>query len=443
MRNKLFGHVLFFISVLFWGTHCFASDMKIDIRDVKTSAGIGYWYKQKEGLPLVSMTMAFKNAGFIYDPIDKKGLALLATSLISRGTTKDGESIAKLFQEKGIIFHVSVDSDNAYVTLKTLSENLDFALGLIGEVLVDSPIDEEVFVIEKERQKSDIRRDASDPGQLAHNMLNKVVFGDQPHAYDASGTLDALEGVTIEDVENYRRENFDLDKLVIGVVGNASEEDVSRMLDGALARLGRGQNSKVIGDAVLNIGLRGYVAYDSPQSVIVFAANSIPRKDPKYHVAEVLSSALGGMGLSSVLMQELREKLGITYNVRSGLYNVEGASLFQGILFTDKTTARKGVEAFLRTVQSVKEKGLDKRALEIARAKLVSSTLFSLSRTSSMSQVLVYLQLHGFSADIHNYSARYESVTLEEVNEFAKNFLGDFTIVEVGAENNIDATITS
>ncbi|KJV67137.1 insulinase family protein [Anaplasma phagocytophilum str. ApNP] len=167
--------------------------MKIDIRDVKTPAGIGYWYKQKEGLPLVSMTMAFKNAGFIYDPIDdKKGLALLATSLISRGTTKDGESIAKLFQEKGIIFHVSVDSDNAYVTLKTLSENLDFALGLIGEVLVDSPIDEEVFVIEKERQKSDIRRDSSDPGQLAHNMLNKVVFGDQPHAYDASGTLDAL-----------------------------------------------------------------------------------------------------------------------------------------------------------------------------------------------------------------------------------------------------------
>ncbi|KJZ99541.1 M16 family metallopeptidase [Anaplasma phagocytophilum] len=203
LRSELFGHVLFFISVLFWGTHCFASDMKIDIRDVKTSAGIGYWYKQKEGLPLVSMTMAFKNAGFIYDPIDKKGLALLATSLISRGTTKDGESIAKLFQEKGIIFHVSVDSDNAYVTLKTLSENLDFALGLIGEVLVDSPIDEEVFVIEKEHQKSDIRRDSSDPGQLAHNMLNKVVFGDQPHAYDASGTLDALEGVTVKVVTIY------------------------------------------------------------------------------------------------------------------------------------------------------------------------------------------------------------------------------------------------
>ncbi|MDD9362252.1 MAG: insulinase family protein, partial [Anaplasma sp.] len=134
-----------------------------------------------------------------------------------------------------------------------------------------------------------------------------------------------------------------LDKVVIGVVGNASEENVSRMLDKALARLGRGQNSKVIGDAVLNIGLRGYVAYDSPQSVIVFAAKSIPRKDPKYHVAEILSSALGGMGLSSVLMQEIREKLGITYHVSSGLYNVEGASLFEGILFTDKETARKGV----------------------------------------------------------------------------------------------------
>ncbi|WP_064660239.1 peptidase M16 family protein [Anaplasma phagocytophilum] len=119
-------------------------------------------------------------------------MALLATSLISRGTTKDGESIAKLFQEKGIIFHVSVDSDNAYVTLKTLSENLDFALGLIGEVLVDSPIDEEVFVIEKERQKSDIRRDASDLGQLAHNMLNKVVLVISRTLMTLPAHLDAL-----------------------------------------------------------------------------------------------------------------------------------------------------------------------------------------------------------------------------------------------------------
>ncbi|SBO32056.1 hypothetical protein ANAPC5_00623 [Anaplasma phagocytophilum] len=117
---------------------------------------------------------------------------MLATSLISRGTTKDGESIAKLFQEKGIIFHVSVDSDNAYVTLKTLSENLDFALGLIGEVLVDSPIDEEVFVIEKERQKSDIRRDASDLGQLAHNMLNKVVLVISRTLMTLPAHLDAL-----------------------------------------------------------------------------------------------------------------------------------------------------------------------------------------------------------------------------------------------------------
>ncbi|WP_196755410.1 hypothetical protein, partial [Anaplasma phagocytophilum] len=52
--------------------------------------------------------------------------------------------------------------------------------------------DEEVFVIEKERQKSDIRRDASDLGQLAHNMLNKVVLVISRTLMTLPAHLDAL-----------------------------------------------------------------------------------------------------------------------------------------------------------------------------------------------------------------------------------------------------------
>ncbi|KJV86219.1 peptidase, M16 family domain protein [Anaplasma phagocytophilum str. CRT53-1] len=33
--------------------------------------------------------------------------------------------------------------------------------------------------------------------------MNKVVFGDQPHAYSSSGTLDALEGVTVKVMTTY------------------------------------------------------------------------------------------------------------------------------------------------------------------------------------------------------------------------------------------------
>ncbi|MDB1135327.1 M16 family metallopeptidase [Candidatus Anaplasma sp. TIGMIC] len=444
MNKSALLRVLFFVVILSTGSHCFARGLDVNVQDVVTSQGNKYWHIQEDTLPMVAVTMAFKNSGSLYDPVSKKGLAALVSSVIARGTVaKDGESIAKKLQGRGVTLDVYADGDNIYVSIKTLAENLDFALSAVGSSLIYASIDEAVFNVEKEKQKADIRGSAMEPTVLASEMLDKIMFGDDPHAYPVQGTIPTVESIMLEDVESYRRENFDLDKMVIGVTGNVSKEVLSDILDRSFAGIPRGQNTKEIQSAHPKLGLRGYVKYSAPQSVIVFATKGVSYKDPKYHVAEVLNNALGGIGLSSVLMQELRQRMGITYNVSSSLRHGGGADLLQGALFTDSTTAKEGVKALLKTINSVKEKGLDEKSFKIAKADLINSFVFAFLKRSSVAAELVQLQLRGLGVDyIRNYSSIYDSVTLRDVNEFAKDFFGDFTIVEVGSRNNIGASIT-
>lgn len=439
-------HVLRGVCAIFllFCTQTFAEGVSLDIQDVKTQAGINYWYLHEPALPIVSVSMVFKNAGSLYDPEGKKGLAALAASLVLRGTTKDGESISRKLKEKGVSFGVSVDEDNLYIHLKTLAENLDFALSMIGYSLVRAPIDDVSFLTEKELQKASIKRDSGDPVALAKRMLYKMMFGDNPHAYRVSGTVETVDRITLEDIGNYRKDSFDLEQMILGIVGDVSAEDVSSMLDRYFSVVDRGHNTRIISAVEPSIGLRGYVRHEAPQSVIVFAAKGISQGDRDYRLAQVLSDALGGIGLSSVLMQELREKRGITYRVRSSMKHIRGVDLFTGVLYTDGATAEEGVEVLLETIEHIRVNGLDKRTFGISVASIISSFTFSFLDTASASEMLTEMQLLGFDTDyVKEHDSIYRSITLEDVNKFARNFLRDFTIVEAGDANHIGATVLS
>ena len=445
MKNNQLLHIIFCVWALFFGTHCSAAtDINIDIRDVVTKGGIKYWYTSEKTLPMVSVSIAFQRTGSLYDPVGKKGLAALAAAVLERGVTKDGVKLSEQLGKKGIELDVSADGDNTYVALRTLAENLDMALYAVGDCLSDATIDNGVFEIEKERLKYDSDINGHTPLEQASDMMDKVIFGDQPHAYPARGVPDTIENISLEDIENYRRENFDLDNMFVGIAGDVSQEHLSEVLDKAFSKINRGQNSKQAIEGVPNIGPRGYVKYDSPQSVVMFTTKGIFYDDPKYHMAQILDRALGGIGLSSILMKELRENLGITYSVSSLLQHYGGVGLFSCVLFTDNNTVKEGVDAFLRTIKQVRENGLDESSFKIAKANIESSFLFSFIKTADVAEKLVKFQLRGLGKDyIEKYNSKYEAVTLQEVNEFAKDFLGDFSIVEVGMKNNIGATITS
>ncbi|MGN7661503.1 MAG: M16 family metallopeptidase [Anaplasma sp.] len=424
--------------VLLVGTECIAAKAHVDVRSASTKGGVNYWYVEEHGLPIVSVSIALKRAGAAYDPRGKSGLAYLASTLLPWIEVDEGKSVTQKLGEKGIDLSVSVDLENVYVSLKTLSHNLDEALDALGYCLSDLEIGEEIFERAKERQKAEARQSATEPSDLAAHGIARVVFGDHPYGRPIRGMVGEIDGITVEDVLLHRKESFDLDQLVIGVVGDVDVKSLSNMLDKHLSRLGRGQNKKVVGPVEIHFGRKGYIKHEAPQSVVMFSGRGVPLNDPRYHAMQLLNNALGGTALSSVLMRELREKLGITYHVSSFLFNEGPADLLCGILYTDNSTAKQGVEGLVRVVNEIKTHGLDEQSFGIAKADIQNSFVFSLLDTGAVSQMLMKLQLQGRGLDyISSYRTLFDSISLQDVNAVAKEVLGDLSVVEVGIQNNL------
>ncbi|MGN7678206.1 MAG: M16 family metallopeptidase, partial [Anaplasma sp.] len=382
MRVSSLLCILSLVGTLLVGTECLADKAHVDVRDASTKGGINYWYVEEHGLPIVSVSVAFKKAGAAYDPQGKSGLAYLASTLLPWIEMSEGKSVTQKLGEKGIDLSVSVDLENVYISLKTLSHNLDEALGALGYCLSDLEIGEGIFERAKERQKAEARQSATEPSDLAAYGIARVLFGDHPYGRPVRGMIGEIEGITIEDVLLHRKESFDLDQLVIGVVGDVDVKSLSDMLDKRLSRLGRGQNKKVIDQVDIRFGQKGYIKYEAPQSVVMFSGKGVPLNDPRYHAMQLLNNALGGdIAISSVLMRELRKKLGITYHVSSFLFNEGPADLLCGVLYTDNSTAKQGVEGLVRVINDIKTHGLDEQLFNVAKADIQNSLVLSLLDT--------------------------------------------------------------
>jgi zinc protease len=72
---------------------------------------------------------------------------------------------------------------------------------------------------------------------------------------------------------------------------------------------------------LLTGGVTEVIDWDSPQTVVTFAQPGLPMSDPDYFAAFVADHILGGGGFSSRLMEEIREKRGLTYGVSTGCAN--------------------------------------------------------------------------------------------------------------------------
>ncbi|MCU7611288.1 M16 family metallopeptidase [Anaplasma capra] len=436
--NPLLLRILFLVCVVLFGADCTAGDLNVDVRSASTPGGISYWYVNEQSLPIVSISIAFKKAGSSYDPEGQRGLAHLVSLVMPHAEIEGEESVLRKFSEKGIDLSASVDHENMYISLKTLSDNLELALNMLGKCLLDAHISDEVFSQEKERQKSEVRHSMTHPGELALYGMGRMLFGEHPHGSLPMGNIEDIDSITLDDVSRYKRDSFDLNQMIVGVVGDVNEDTLQGMLDASFAGLNRGQNLKTVAHVDADIGGRGYIKYDSPQSVVMFVGRGVAFDDPKYHAMKLLVHALGGTSLSSVLMKELREKLGITYHVSSSLYNDGDINALVGVLYTDNSTAKRGVDGIFDVIKEVKKHGLDEQSFSISKADILDSFVFTFLNTSSLAHLLMQLQLQGRGPNyIAEYRALFDSITLQDVNKVAREMLGSLSVIEVGMRNSI------
>ena len=160
----------------------------------KLSNGLDVLIAERHNLPILGVSLVVKG-GETLTPHGKEGLAALATSLLTEGTTsRDALAIAGESAELGASISAGADLEAMSLSLTTLSGTAPKALELFADILLHPSFPEKDLERLRVQRLGALLRQADNAQTIASVVFPKLLYGEaHPYGRPQSGTLEVCE----------------------------------------------------------------------------------------------------------------------------------------------------------------------------------------------------------------------------------------------------------
>ena len=403
------------------------------IEKIVSPSGIEAWLVRENSVPLVALNYAF-HGGSSQDEADKMGTASLAADLLDEGAGDlDGKTFHERLETHAIELNFSVARDYFHGSLRTLNEHRDEAFDLLRLALTVPRFDAEAVERVRGQVLSSLRRDSTNPNNLASRRWWATAFPDHPYGRESKGTLETVPRITADDMRDYARRTLARNELTISIVGDIDAKTAGALIDRAFAGLPAKNDLKPVAHASpRGLGRRIVINLDVPQAVVNFGGQGLARNDPDFMAGYIVNHILGGGSFSSRLYKEVREKRGLAYGVSDSLFWLKRAAVVLGNTATraDRTGEALGiVEA---ETKRMAENG--PTAVELAEAKsfLKGSYALALDSSGKIAAQLTQIQIDNLGIDyIERRGALIDAVSIADAKRVAKRLYSGGMLVTV------------
>ena len=416
---------------------------EIDIQEVTSPGGIEAWLVEEREIPFVAIEIIFDGGASLDDPA-KRGATNLMMALLEEGS---GDLDARAFQTKreslAASFGFDAYDDSVSVSAVFLTENKAEAMALLRDALVSPRFDEDALERVRSQVLSIIRSDATNPNRIASAAFDAAAFGDHPYGSSINGTLETVAAITRDDLIEAHRNALTTARVYVGAAGDIDAEQLGILIDDLLGELPG--EAPAIPERV-DFGLDGgitVVDFPTPQSVALFGHAGIQRDDEDFFAAYILNEILGGSGLESRLMREVREERGLTYGIYSYLVPKDLSEIYLGSVASANDRIAETIEVVREEWTKLAEEGVTQEELDTAKTYLTGAYPLRFDGNAEIAGILVGMQSIGLPTSyVANRNDFIEAVTLEEINRVASELLDPegLHFVVVGQPEGLELT---
>lgn len=365
-----------------------------------------------------SVQLVFRT-GSMADPKGKEGLASLSFRSLLRGTkARSKEEFFGALERLGAAIDVDVGPGRVVLNLNTVSENLEPALRLLAEAVLQPALKDDDIDSVKEEATAALNQELTNNRRILKRVFRSALFKGTSLAFPPEGTLKGTGSLTADDVRAFLAQQLKSGNAVVAVSSNHPEASVKAAVEKAFAALPDGgapalvipQAGKVSGRTVYVVDRPGSTTTEIALGHYGITANNADR--------DTLETGLYSFGedMSSILFQELREKKGWTYGTAGGFDLFERPRRYPGgFMVWAFPQAEHTEELVLRALQIYEDyakKGLDQKHLEFAKKSLSNSYPFKFATSRARLTVRLYELLEGSPhEDVPTYRRKVGAVT--------------------------------
>lgn len=410
------------------GIFSFLSSPAIKVRPYSVRElpnGLRIYFIRDETLPRVSL-QALVKVGSRQEPAELQGLNSLTAGLLDQGTTsKNAEALAEAFNALGTEFSANPGDDSTFFSASTLSPEAERLLDLFYDVLMNPGFSEKELNRKRDQYKSALKRRMDNASAFASREYEGYLYGDHPYGRDNLGTFQSLDRVRRTDLLRFYLSWYRPNNTLLAVAGRF-DADFEKKVEDLFGKWGKRELKETpspMPSPVDKLSVRLVTKPGLVQTQIRIGQIGIARADDDYIRMLLANEALGG-GFGSRLMQRIRDDLGLTYSISSGVDARKVAGSFNISTFTRNDSVGRTIQETLGVFRDYVSKGITEEELATAKAQIIGQYPRGIETADGMARQLLMIDFYGRPLSyLTDFPKIVDAVKLSDVNAAIKKHM--------------------
>lgn len=399
-----------------------------DIYREELSNGVTVVTRSNFNSPSVVISGYFE-AGALFDPDEKLGLADYVTSALLRGTKKHKfDENYNVLESAGASLGFNTGVHKSGFSGRSLAEDLPLLLNLLSEALTQPIFPKAEMEKLRAQILTGLAISAEDTSDMASETFDKILYKDHPYSRPDEGTPETIQRITRDDLVKFQRGHYGPRGLVIAVVGAVKAEEAVRQVKRALG--GWQVKGQKEAPALPELKLlkktvsKHHRIVGKSQSDLVIGTNGPRRKDPEFMSALLGNSVLGQFGMMGRIGDSVREKAGLAYYAYSSLNAGIGPGSWEVSAGVNPSNVGKATDLIVDELKRFVQKGVTEDELADSKANFIGRLPLSLESNGGVAGALLNIERHNLGLDYYlRYADLVNEVTCDDVLNTARKFI--------------------
>ena len=340
------------------------------------------------------------------------GVAHFAEHMLFKGTGKRPSPllVSSPIESTGGFLNASTGYESTNYWCKVPENHFRTGIEILQDMMQNSLLNEEEINSERRVIIEEIKTIEDYPDSKTALNLDKLMWPDSALGRDIAGSIQSVENINQETIRAFLDDFYLPTNTVISIAGNVDHDKSIQSIDqlflthpfpGSQLKISPIEN--VQNSVKLDLEKRAI-----EQIHIHLGYPGVSITHPDRYALDLLNVILGD-GMSSRLFQEIRERLGLVYDIESGITHLQDVGDLRITLAVDKNRYIDAIKAILTEVENLKT-GLE--GSEVVRAKQILKGRMRV-RTDD-SQAVAAWNAH---QDLFNKQIECESVIKEYIDK--------------------------
>jgi zinc protease len=369
------------------------------------------------------------DAGALFDPDEKLGLADFVTSALMRGTKK--RSFDKIYSELesvGASLGFSSGVHKSGFNGRSLAEDLPLLLMLLSESLTQPSFPKAEMEKLRAQLLTGLSIRAQDTSDMASMLFDEILFRGHPYSRPEDGKPETVKRITRDDLMRFHRDHYGPRGMVIALVGAVRADEAVRQVKrvfGGWQVKGQKEPPELPSLKLLKkTASKIHRIAGKSQSDLVIGTNGPKRLDPEFMSATLGNNILGQFGMMGRIGDVVREKSGLAYYAYSSLSAGIGPGSWEVSAGVNPQNVKKASDLIIDELKRFVQEGVSTDELSDSKANFIGRLPLSLESNGGVANALLNIERYDLGLDYYrHYAGLVNEINNEDVLNTARKFI--------------------